>query len=59
MKKKIRNIVVDGITYTWMCKRGYYQVFLDRKPWIYKEDDGMITPAIIRWQIIDKLSEVK
>jgi hypothetical protein len=57
MKKKIRNITVDGVEYTWLAKREYYEIFKDRKPWIIVNDDGMITPKMISEKIKQKLSE--
>jgi hypothetical protein len=57
MKKRVRSITVDGVQYTWLAKRDYYEIFKDRKPWIYVEDDGMITPKMISKKIKQKLSE--
>jgi hypothetical protein len=59
MKKKIRTITVDGVQYTWLAKREYYEIFKDRKPWIYVGDDGMITPKMIRAKILKKLEDEK
>ncbi len=53
MKKKIREITVDGKTYVWMCGGGYYKdnylrVFLDKKEIIYQElRTNSITPKIV------------
>jgi hypothetical protein len=57
MKKKVRNITVDGVVYTWLAKRDYYEIFKDRKPWIIVNDDGMITPKLIEYKIRQKLLE--
>jgi hypothetical protein len=55
MKKKVRNITVGGVLYTWLCDWEGYRIFRDRKPWIYVNDDGMITPKMIANKIKQQL----
>ena len=48
MKKKTREITVDGKIYIWMVGRGgYLQVFFNRKEIIYQEFRSKITPGIV------------
>lgn len=57
MKKKLREITVDGVKYTWLAKREYYEIFRDRKLWIHVNDDGMITPKMIELKIRKRITE--
>lgn len=57
MKKIVRKIVVDGVEYTWLAKREYYEIFRNGKRWILVNDDGMITPKMIELKIRKQLNE--
>ena len=57
MKKKVRDITVDGVKYTWLAKHYYYEIFRDRKLWIHVNDDGMITPKMIADKIKNQLQQ--
>jgi len=59
MKKKHRDITVDGITYGWIPREGYARIWKDRKEWftIYENEGKVFLPSMIADAIKRKLKE--
>jgi hypothetical protein len=60
MKKKHRDIVVDGITYGWIGGWGWARIYKDKKLWFnYNNDDGWILPSMVADAIKEWLKKNK
>lgn len=61
MKKKHRDITVNGVKYAWVCENyGYgYTVWKNRKHWfrVHLGSDTTVTPKMVATEIEKRLDE--
>jgi len=61
MRKKHRDITVDGVTYGWIPKESYTTVYKDKKVWFKFMYNQLfiVTPSEVAKKIKKKLEEGK